>query len=137
MKVSSWQPRKITEHFLRAWQMQKNPKYDSFPIDPHGRFGPMPQAFLTTTNHPPPKPWCTLPHNSKRHCPNANLMYSRASTPPYRKNTTSSLAVTNRIQSCQIRLRANECAHRLVFFAPIFFSYPLVLDAYVKTILRV
>jgi hypothetical protein len=56
-----------------------------FAIYPHGRFGPMLQAFLTTTNHTPQKPWCwcTSPHNSKRHRPNANLlMYSQASAPP-------------------------------------------------------
>jgi len=53
-----------------------------FTIDPHGRFGPMLQAFLTTTNHPPQKPWRTTHSNTKYHRPNANLMYSRASNPP-------------------------------------------------------
>jgi hypothetical protein len=30
-----------------------------FAIDPWARFGPLLQAFLTTTHHPPQKPWCT------------------------------------------------------------------------------
>ena len=60
----------------------KNMVLIPFTVDPHGRFGPMLQAFLTTTTHTPHKPWCTAPHNNKRHRPNANLMYSRASTPP-------------------------------------------------------
>jgi len=61
---------------------EKNMVLIPFTIDPHGHFGPMLQAFLTTTTHAPQKPWCTSPHNSKRHRPNANLMYSWASTPP-------------------------------------------------------
>ena len=60
----------------------KNMVLIPFTVDPHGRFGPMLQAFLTSTNHSPHKPWCTSPHNSKRHRPYANLMYSRASTSP-------------------------------------------------------
>jgi len=60
----------------------KNMVLIPFTIDPHGRFGPMLQAFLTTSNHPPQKPWRTTHSNTKYHRPNANLMYSRASNPP-------------------------------------------------------
>ncbi len=53
-----------------------------FTIDPWARFGPMLQAFLTTTHHPRQKPWRTTHTNSKYHRPNANLVYERASQPP-------------------------------------------------------
>jgi len=55
---------------------QKNMVLIPFTIDPHGRFGPMLQAFLTTTNHPPQKPWRITHPNTKYQRPNANLMYS-------------------------------------------------------------
>jgi len=53
-----------------------------FTIDPWARFGPMLQAFLTTTHHPRQKPWRTTHTNYKYHQPNANLMYRCASQPP-------------------------------------------------------
>jgi hypothetical protein len=53
-----------------------------FTIDPWARFGPMLQAFLTTTHHPHQKPWCTTRTNTKYHPPNTNLMYEQASQPP-------------------------------------------------------
>jgi len=53
-----------------------------FTIDPWARFGPMLQAFLTTTHHPRQKPWRTTHTNSKYHQPNASLMYECASQPP-------------------------------------------------------
>ena len=53
-----------------------------FTIDPWGRFGPMLQAFLTTTHHTPQKPWHTTHRNHKYLRPYANLMYKRASHPP-------------------------------------------------------
>ena len=61
---------------------RKNMVLIPFTIDPHGRFGPMFQAFLTTTHHPRQKPWRTNHTNQKYHRPNANLMYERASQPP-------------------------------------------------------
>jgi hypothetical protein len=45
----------------------KNMVLIPFAIDPHGRFGPMLQAFLTTTNHSPQKPWQTTHQNTKYH----------------------------------------------------------------------
>ena len=53
-----------------------------FNIDPWARFGPMLQAFLTTTHHPCQKPWCTTHTNNKYHRRNANIMYKCASQPP-------------------------------------------------------
>jgi hypothetical protein len=35
-----------------------------FTINPWARFGPMLQAFLATTHHPPQKPWCTTHHHT-------------------------------------------------------------------------
>jgi hypothetical protein len=61
---------------------QKNMVLIPFTIDPWAPFGPMLQAFLTTTHHPCQKPWRTTHTNSKYHQPNANLMYKRASQPP-------------------------------------------------------
>jgi hypothetical protein len=61
---------------------RKNMVLIPFTIDPWARFGPMLQAFLTTTHHPCQKPWCTTHTNTKYHCPNANLMYKRASQLP-------------------------------------------------------
>jgi hypothetical protein len=52
-----------------------------FTIDPWARFRPMLQAFLTTTRHPHQKPWRTTHTNTNYHCPNANLVYERASQP--------------------------------------------------------
>jgi hypothetical protein len=51
-------------------------------IDPWARFGPMLQAFLTTTHHPPQKPWSTTHRNTQYQRSNANLMYKQASQPP-------------------------------------------------------
>jgi hypothetical protein len=52
-------------------------------IDTWAQFGPMLQAFLTTTHHPRQKTWRTTHNNYKYHRPNANLsMYERASQPP-------------------------------------------------------
>jgi hypothetical protein len=53
-----------------------------FTIDPRVRFGPMLQAFLTTTHHPHQKPWHTTHTNYKYHWPNANLLYEPASQLP-------------------------------------------------------
>ncbi len=53
-----------------------------FTIDPWAQFGPMLQAFLTTTHHPRQKPWCTTHTNANYHRPNANLIYKQASQPP-------------------------------------------------------
>jgi hypothetical protein len=53
-----------------------------FTIDPWVQFGPMLQAFPTTPHYPHQKPWCTTHTNTKYHCPNANLMYKKASQPP-------------------------------------------------------
>jgi hypothetical protein len=53
-----------------------------FTIDPWTRFGPMLQAFLTTTHHPRQKPWRTTHTNYKYHRPNANLIYKCTSQPP-------------------------------------------------------
>ncbi len=54
---------------------KKNMVLIPFTIDPWARFGPMLQAFLTTTHHPHQKPWRTTHINTKYHCPNANHMY--------------------------------------------------------------
>ena len=61
---------------------QKNMVLIPFTIDPWARFGPVLQAYLTTTHHPRQKPWRTTHTNYKYHRPNANLMYERASQPP-------------------------------------------------------
>ena len=53
-----------------------------FTIDSCARFGPMLQAFLTTTHHPHQKHWHTTHTEDKYHRPNANLMYKCASQPP-------------------------------------------------------
>ncbi len=47
-----------------------------------GTFGPMLQAFHTTTHHSCQKPWCTTHANTQYHCPNPNLLYKWASQPP-------------------------------------------------------
>jgi hypothetical protein len=54
---------------------RKNIVLIPFTIDLWARFGPMLQAFLTTTHHPCQKPWITTQNNNKYHRPNANLMY--------------------------------------------------------------
>ena len=61
---------------------RKNMVLIPFTIDPWARFGPMLQAFLTTTHHPRQKPWRTSHTNNKYHRPNTNLMYECASQPP-------------------------------------------------------
>jgi hypothetical protein len=43
---------------------QKNMVLIPFTIDPWAQFGPMLQAFLTTTHHPRQKPWQTTHTNN-------------------------------------------------------------------------
>jgi hypothetical protein len=69
---------------------QKNMVLFPFTIDLWAWFGPMLQAFLTTTHHPHQKPWRTTHTNNKYHRPNANLMYKCTSQPPCPLGITTS-----------------------------------------------
>ena len=52
---------------------QKNMVLFPFTIDLWAWFGPMLQAFLTTTHHPHQKPWRTTHSNNKYHCTRTRL----------------------------------------------------------------
>ena len=52
-------------------------------IDPFAHFGPIFLSFLTSTESHHQEPWFTTHHNNKFNHPYANLMYERASKPPF------------------------------------------------------